>query len=154
MGIAAAGAQSVGLNAQPFSFGSATGGLGISPPGKQAIFSEKLFGLRPEHMLRGPGGAFLVVGRGPSGIAVAYDASGQPVFSGRRIWGGSSAVLNQQSLFFVDPSQSSESTSATLSTWTAMTDPSGEFTFANLLLPYDVNPIDVWTWEVYALSEY
>lgn len=154
IGLTAAGAQSPGLSTQPFSFGSAASGLGISPAGKQAIFSEKLFGLRPEHMLRGPGGAFLVIGRGPSGIAIAYDASGQPIFSGRKIWGGSGNALNQQSFFFVDPSQSSDSTSATLSTWTAMTDPSGEFTFANLLLPYDANPIDVWTWEVYALSEY
>lgn len=152
---ASTAAKAQGLNSQPFSFGNTGSGLGISTAGKQAIFAEKLFGLRPEHMIRSPSGPLLFIGRGPSGIAIAYDWSGQPIFSGRRIWNsGSSSMFNQQSLFFVDPSLGDTSTSATVSAWTAMTDASGDMMFANYLLPYDLNTIDIWTWEVYALSEY
>ena len=146
------GAHAQGLNNQPFEFGSS--GSGMSIAGRQLILGQKLFGLRPEHVIRGPGGVLLFVNRGPSGIAFLVDWAGQPVVGVRRSWKGSGFAFPQQAAYFVDDYDSQNSTAAALAGWTMLVNADTEDIFANLLLPGGMDSLDAWMWQVYSLSEY
>jgi hypothetical protein len=84
LSVASAEAQ---LNNKPFSFGTADGGIGMSTAARQAIINQQLFGVTPDHIMKGADGSLLTITRNGDSdhVPVVTTASGEiiPQFRGR-----------------------------------------------------------------------
>lgn len=67
------------LNNQPFSFRTSDGGPGMSFAGRQAVIDAQLLDVRPDNLLRSPGGGLVSVEKGPGNAAIVRDSSGAPL---------------------------------------------------------------------------
>ncbi len=139
------------LIGEPFSFPTSSGGPGMSIGGRQAILNEKLFGQRPDNLLRSPStGELLTVEKGPGGSAFAR-YSGSDVFlpqfrtSFRQndpsmaagIFNGFFLSSIGMPVFFPNPYSG-----ASVSTWTARVSSGMPVSYG------DQNVVDEWTSQV------
>lgn len=144
----------------PFSFRNSPGGeAGMSVGGRQAIINEKIMDLRPDNLLRAPGGELLDVQKGPGGSAItSYFGTGQiiPQYRGTGFQGNhpemAVGVFNGYFLPLTftssyDPSSGLLFSGATVSTWTSRVISGG------LPLSYlDGNVVDSWTGQVLIMN--
>jgi hypothetical protein len=115
------------MGTQPFSFGSVSGGLGMSEAGKAAIVNQKVNGLTPPVLLKDEFGRPLGVVKGPGGVPIVTGPAGEllPGYRGRG-WKESelavgAGVFNE---FFVTGPKSnaphvSSTSGQTVDAWTA-----------------------------------
>jgi hypothetical protein len=73
------------MSTQPFSFGAASGGLGMSEAGKAAILNQKINGVVPPVLLKDEFGRPLGVTPGPGGVPIVTGPAGNvlPGYRGR-----------------------------------------------------------------------
>ena len=64
------------MNNKPFSFSGGGSSLGMSSAARQAILNQKLTGITPDNIMKGPGGALIEISRGPNNIAIATGQDG------------------------------------------------------------------------------
>jgi hypothetical protein len=151
-----AGAQ---LNNKAFAFRNSPGGIGMSYAGKQAILNEKVQGISPDNMQRGPNGILLDVTKEPGHSAiVGYEGNAGfiPGFRGTDFRGGNPYMQAGMFNGFFAPAYPGKSTytyndyqtAAVINSWTAAVT-SGYMPFSY----YNANgPVDSWTSIVYSLN--
>lgn len=154
------------LDNKPYGFKNAPGGgLGMSRGGQQAILEEKIYGLRPDNLLRDSSGSLMDLRKGPGGAALASrpgDGGFIPRYHGTSFKGNVSGMdVGVFNSFFV-PSGDHASTIGTgygdmqswasINSWTSMVVAGGSGAYAGswFLTP---SSVDLWTLQVPAMGD-
>ena len=148
------------LDNRPFSFNSAAGnGVGMSLGGQQAILNDRLFGARPQNLVRDQNGALLEIVKGPGDSAITRIPGTNellPDYRGRSFTDGNPMMaIGIFNPFFV-PTQGytgaccyTPESDAAINTWTARVVSDGIGMFYN-----NNSTVDIWTGQVFTLGYY
>lgn len=83
------------MSNRPYAFpNTATGGVGMSEAGRQAVLNDRFFGETPNVLIRDAGGSLVDVRKGPNSTAIVSTPDGQfvPGFRGRSFRDGSAGM--------------------------------------------------------------